>query len=1332
MDGKPISVFRKRRLISQGITQSPHLSLPRNSSSTAKKATPSDPSNTSNSTSVSETQSSPLVGVQEKRPAGFRGQKPEDLDPTRDPHGGAPPEAILRALHDSMDDPRPRRNRGRGGAQDDGSLSLAQEGQGDSIGRLEERAGPAVENALLKDISNENNRLVSNMSQAEIQEFLESVRGVVGSDTLERFARRPVHPASHVSKSQTPQTETPTLTTPAAEETVQLSASQEKLHHRGYAKKSSSTSNATASPSSPESPPKNPSAPDASVSKSVRFSEHTYGDASENMAQAPDEDDAGNLLETHHAGQSSARPDEPQFTRTGAVVSPSFARGWDDTTDDNDVYALDDLLLLCRSSSVPQRRLFLSLTAHVLRLHGQPPPAPHSAATTMTSSKDREQSPPPSQVWELLVSKEAAVRAALVAGWQVGDNAVSVRLAALDLLSAAVDVLPAHLEARARLATLPNGGRITTSNEAAAALHHLGVIHKLGANVRSTSGFDSEQLFNVLAFLAQWSAAAAHAINASPSPSAALASAADLGGEQSQIAPLVLLDAMVCFSAQAAQKLLEQKPLGLQDVLLRVLATMEVRSIEMDVAEQTRAVAAVRILHHLSLYGLAADLAQLLWNDLSRLLVQLTAHPAATPELLSHTLQLLTAWTVASSDPHLTAGGHDVEFHMVREWPSFSLDVIRAAVQGQAQLSDCVLVAACDHVRVALAGVQRNTNLRLPTVATPGPDDQQGLLRHFSALALRVRVAFQELDRTHAFDKTAQTLQAATSVLALCAQMDALPSSVLNQAQELALCLLSAREALSVSASLPTWRWTSAGKLSPRAALVRYLANLSLIATKGHARAVQRQLIQRALILLLPHRGEEHMAQTLSCILLEGAPILSPFYRTAFQAAPQPPELAHKETDAPALCGPNAHTTVFGILEPKDLRAYQARGSINFAAAARDTTHTLPPELKPEQSSASTNQKERNEDGEGGRPELNDLDPATGNPFWRSPANGLPVRTDWPLSPLDDLLHSASSAVFNSPGSLPPEWDFTEKQIVWASLALAENLFASSIAAFPERASGVIPQEPSAAKKRQEVDFLPSPAELWFGLIKVFLLESQASVPVGDKATGLVTGRDLFADPGIASRMRKLAYQAVQLERDDYRSEPLETVAQRQGYPSFYQLFTDLLGVWDAQSMGDPLFALTVLQPTKMMYPAEHRLLFWHDYRHLLRTVPTVPDEVDLRAFVEPKETDFNVLAFMGAALVNGLVTEANPLLWKISITHIGNFLFGHTNSIEEAAPSSSPSSARHGLTQMAKMLFGPAGSEHVVKFQLALFAYTDSVAGAPAAGEAAQAERRKLVASLI
>lgn len=264
------------------------------------------------------------------------------------------------------------------------------------------------------------------------------------------------------------------------------------------------------------------------------------------------------------------------------------------------------------------------------------------------------------------------------------------------------------------------------------------------------------------------------------------------------------------------------------------------------------------------------------------------------------------------------------------------------------------------------------------------------------------------------------------------------------------------------------------------------------------------------------------------------------------------------------------------------------------------------------------------------------MDPQTEAELWRSPAAGLPLRRDWAWLALDDLLHSAEAVALNARDALPPSWDYSEAQIVESTLQLVEAV--------------------------AHYDDLPS-AFLWLGLQKIFLLEaSPASTP---QATGAATGRDLYARPSIAQRMRSVIEWAN--KHASQRPQPTLEEAALQVHGTavpYYQMYTDLIGLYEAISMNDPLFAQVLLPPLAMIYPVDYRRLVWSDYASLLPGITIKSDQAPvvrgerLEAYLWPCETDAMVLAHYADALVAKRVGTAQPFLYAIALHHVSAALW--------------------------------------------------------------------------
>ncbi|KAJ7245123.1 hypothetical protein B0H12DRAFT_1127908 [Mycena haematopus] len=246
-----------------------------------------------------------------------------------------------------------------------------------------------------------------------------------------------------------------------------------------------------------------------------------------------------------------------------------------------------------------------------------------------------------------------------------------------------------------------------------------------------------------------------------------------------------------------------------------------------------------------------------------------------------------------------------------------------------------------------------------------------------------------------------------------------------------------------------------------------------------------------------------------------------------------------------------------------------------------------------------------------------------------SPRPGLPLRRDWTLSPLDHLLRSGTSLVFNN---LPSGWDASEVDVTRAALLLTKA--AREVAA-----------------RYSFVEFVLSREEAVFGCMKVFMLEH------GQPSTGGDSSEEVFRDPVVGRLMGDLlapytvaaassaSTSAVVPSSPVIPSPPaksnLEDVAigfLGAGTP-FYQYYTDFVALYDAISFAHPTFARLLLPPTSMRYALDYRRHLWNDFGHVLKSVRTEPRDVvvgDLGEYLWPVESDAQMIGAYLRALVNG------------------------------------------------------------------------------------------------
>ncbi|KAF9499123.1 hypothetical protein BDN71DRAFT_1442690 [Pleurotus eryngii] len=250
----------------------------------------------------------------------------------------------------------------------------------------------------------------------------------------------------------------------------------------------------------------------------------------------------------------------------------------------------------------------------------------------------------------------------------------------------------------------------------------------------------------------------------------------------------------------------------------------------------------------------------------------------------------------------------------------------------------------------------------------------------------------------------------------------------------------------------------------------------------------------------------------------------------------------------------------------------------------------------------------------------------------KSETTGLHLDRDWAMSPLNHLLRSASSTVFQN---LPPSWDASETEVTRSTLLLAmaqQNILA-----------------------RYKLDsFTMSREEAVFGCMKVFMLEhgqlhSDSSDEVfRDREVGKLM--DSLLKPYTLSASNSLGKEGVE-------TGDLEAVAVRflgPGTP-FYQYYQDFVGLYDAISFSHPTFARLLLPPTSMRYPLDYRKHLWSDYSHILKNIrPPVGDIISgsLREYLYPVERDTQLITAYLRALVKGDLENA-PFLRKVAVHHI-------------------------------------------------------------------------------
>lgn len=239
---------------------------------------------------------------------------------------------------------------------------------------------------------------------------------------------------------------------------------------------------------------------------------------------------------------------------------------------------------------------------------------------------------------------------------------------------------------------------------------------------------------------------------------------------------------------------------------------------------------------------------------------------------------------------------------------------------------------------------------------------------------------------------------------------------------------------------------------------------------------------------------------------------------------------------------------------------------------------------------------------------------------------------DWVATPLDILLRSGSThtRLFRT---LPKDWTASETEVVRCLLALLLG-------------------------RRVPM----SRSQLIFTCMKIFMLEHGQSSEEGE---------EVYRDPLV----EKLMYQLLQPLRYSLSQKTpinlvlssnatLDTIAKAfLGFDqSFYQFYSDFIGLYDSASFGHELFGTLLLPPTSHLYPRDYRRLLWGDYGHIIRSIRVEAKGVlaakgELKTWLWPLEghEDGEMLGFYIKALL-----KHNPsgFLRLIAIHHVAYCLW--------------------------------------------------------------------------
>lgn len=633
--------------------------------------------------------------------------------------------------------------------------------------------------------------------------------------------------------------------------------------------------------------------------------------------------------------------------------------------------------------------------------------------------------------------------------------------------------------------------------------------------------------------------------------------------------------------------------------------------------------------------------------------------------------EILAAWTHCAMDPHELMTAHDITWTQVRDWIEPIKDAAqelattttaRPSDQGPAFGALCTYIDAW--VRCAISKEPKILDKYVESCQTILSHSHRPIQQHFlSSITLlpsapTQTMALDEAEQAccacHRFLNVTRTMVRADRIkFGPSADEPALPEETRDVMLQESLALISS---VSVWQTLQSLESRASGRHVYQQKFSDFIA-AAMTTISGSRFDVTFELAASS-------RLDERYASRVAEVVLRAtealtetatALILRPFLLESISGANRLPEAGQTEA-----VGYNA------------LPLSQVQSLFNPSMAHNSNKDTKPAE----------NLQDAGSDDE---EDEKDIDPITGFKLWKCPASGLPLRADWPLLILDDLLHSANTAVFNRPDNLDEDWKPSEMEMVRASLRLAVAVFRAmlqrskqpSIGRSIEAANDAAIQETQAM-----LSSLPSPEQILLGVSKVFMLEQGQSDTFTDKTvagvalqkqSGMITGRDLFRDPGISSELTSLldiVDELVELRQQHPHRTLMSTVTldawTNNTYGSsvsFYQFFTNLVGLWDSVSFGDINFARTVMTIANAgcggVFEGDHgvavdfRRLLWNDYSDGLRSMPSTTVANWLLSWTDKDQDMLEHYCRYLASAAEGK-TARQSMAWQIAVNHVG------------------------------------------------------------------------------
>uniref|UniRef100_A0A6Q2XGS7 RNA polymerase II associated protein 1 n=1 Tax=Esox lucius TaxID=8010 RepID=A0A6Q2XGS7_ESOLU len=216
----------------------------------------------------------------------------------------------------------------------------------------------------------------------------------------------------------------------------------------------------------------------------------------------------------------------------------------------------------------------------------------------------------------------------------------------------------------------------------------------------------------------------------------------------------------------------------------------------------------------------------------------------------------------------------------------------------------------------------------------------------------------------------------------------------------------------------------------------------------------------------------------------------------------------------------------------------------------------------------------------------------------------------------------------------------------------------------------------------------------WLLLLEVWREEAlRVVLPVAKLARlacVFLSSSDLFLERPV----QRLTWALFRLLTRPSRLDALDVNSPPPGLASFDDLYSALLGQFEAVSFGDHLFGCFVLLPLQRRYSATMRLKLFGEHAGLLRSLGVTLEQlaIPIERFTSPPEDSLPLLRLYFRTLVTGALRQCwCPVLYVVALSHLNTFIFSQ-DQVE---------AARRSLLRKTHYLTDEVLRSHLLLFRL-------------------------------